>query len=60
VRYIPLLKNPPRAEWLAKAAAATAELEAEADPVMRKELIEKKAHVWGELKDWLLAPSHQK
>ena len=60
MRHIPLLKNPPSAEWLAKAAAATAEVEAEADPIKRKELIEKKAHVWGELKCKLLKLSHQK
>jgi hypothetical protein len=60
VRYILLLKNPPPAEWLAQAAAATAEVEAEADPVKRKELIEKNAYVWKDLKDWLLGLSHQK
>ena len=47
-------------EWLAKACAATAEIEAEADPIKRKELIEKRAHIWGELKDWLLDLSQQK
>jgi len=35
-------------------------VEAGADPIKRQEFIEKKAHRWGELKDWLLALSHQK
>jgi hypothetical protein len=47
-------------EWLAKACAATAEVEAETDPMKRKELIEKRAHIWGELKGWLLDLSQQK
>ena len=49
MRHIPLLKNPPPAEWLAKACAATAEVETETDPIKRKEPIKTKADVWGEL-----------
>ncbi len=63
MRYIPLLENMPPQEWLDKAAAATEEIEVEAkrgDRKARNELIDKKAAIWGELKDWLLCLSNQK
>jgi hypothetical protein len=60
VRYIPLLESQPPPVWLEKAAAATAELEAEVDPANRLKIIKKKEAVWGELKDWLLSLSDQK
>jgi hypothetical protein len=60
MRYIPLLDYMPPPEWLAKAAKALAEIEAETDPEARKKLIEKRDKVWGDLKDWLLELSNQK
>lgn len=60
MRFIPLLENKPPEAWLDKAIAATAELEAEADPGRRQEIIKKKKAIWGELKDWLLSLSNEK
>lgn len=60
MRYIPLLDQEPPPEWLAKAHAATAELEAEPDPVERQAIIKRRQAIWGELKDWLLLLSNEK
>ena len=60
MRHVPLLDNQPPQEWLTRAATATAEIEAEADPEARKTLINAKSKVWGDLKDWLLGLSKQK
>jgi len=60
MRYIPLLEKIPPQEWLEKAAAVTAELEAEVNRDLRLAIIKRKAAVYGELKDWLLTLSHEK
>jgi hypothetical protein len=61
MRHIPLLKHTPPQEWLDKAAAAAAEIDAaKGNRETRNELIEKKKAIWGELKDWLLDLSEYK
>ncbi len=61
MRDIPLLKHSPPQDWLNKAAAAAAEIEAaKGNRDERNALIEKKKVIWGELKNWLLDLSDQK
>ena len=60
MRYVPLFENRPSEKWMKMAAKATAELETEMDPDTRNKLIQKKAKVWGALKNWLLKLSDQK
>lgn len=58
--YLNLLNNPPDDDWIKKAQLLTNQLIAEKDDEKRKELIDKKASIWGELKDHLLNLSHNK
>jgi hypothetical protein len=60
MRHIPLLKHQPPGDLLKKAEKATAQIEAETDPEVRKKLIEKRAKIWSCFKDWLLELSDQK
>lgn len=58
--YINLKDNPPNKEWLDKADAITRELLAEPNSEKRKEIIDRNAKLWGEIKGHLLSLSHQK
>jgi uncharacterized protein (TIGR02646 family) len=60
MRYIPLEQHLPDATWLAKAAAALAELEAAPDIAARNALIDAKSKIWSDLKSWLEALSYGK
>lgn len=60
MRYIPLLELEPPPDWLNKASAATAELEAESDPTERQAIIKRKKGIWRDLKDSLLELSNEK
>ena len=58
--YINLENNPPDPEWIKKADAITDKLILEKDPIKRNKIIDKNAKLWGELKDFLSALSHEK
>jgi hypothetical protein len=52
-------EEPPQ-EWLDRAAALTAQLEAAATPEERADIIDANQACWQDLKDWLLRLHHQK
>lgn len=58
--YINLESNPPDLQWIKKADTVTAKLIAEGDAIKRNELIKTYSKLWGELKDFLSALSHEK
>lgn len=60
MRYIPLRDHAPDAQWQVKAAAVLAQVQAAPDATARKKIIDDNSAVWGDLKSWLLALSHQK
>ena len=60
MRHVPTAGESPPPEWLARAAQATAALEAEHDPKARMQLIKRREGLWRELKDWLLSLSLEK
>jgi hypothetical protein len=60
MRYVPLHEHLPDADWLEKAHTALEDLQAAPDVESRNLLIDRNAHVWGELKSWLLSLSHNK
>jgi hypothetical protein len=60
MRYIQLRERSPGPEWVAKADALLAQLRAASDRDARNAIIDANSAVWGELKEWLLALSHEK
>jgi hypothetical protein len=60
MRRIVLKTPPPDLEWINKADQLLENLKAAPNADERKKIIDNNSKVWGELKDWLLALSHQK
>jgi hypothetical protein len=60
MRHIPLRAQVPDPCWIRKADAVLAQLKAAPDQEARNKIIDDNSRVWGELKQWLLALSHQK
>jgi len=60
VRYIPLREQAPDPSWVAKAAHLISQLQVAPDANARNAIIDANSAVWGELKGWLRALSHEK
>lgn len=60
MRHIKIAGEKPDDLWLAKAAALLDELRAAPDRATRNDIIDRKAALWGDLKEWLLTLSHEK
>lgn len=60
MRHIPLRDQAPDPEWLNRANALLASLEAAHDAQARNRIIDENRELYGELKDWLLKLSHGK
>lgn len=60
MRYISLRDQNPDPEWITKASALISDLRIAADSEARNQIIDKNSVLWGDLKAWLLALSHEK
>src|SRR5689334_14548604 len=60
MRHISIAGKKPDDAWLAKAEALLTELQQAPDRAARNLIIDQRAALWGELKEWLLTLSHQK
>ena len=60
MRHIPLHDQAPAPEWVLEANDLLAQLRAAPDAAARNAIIDANSGVWGALKQWLLALSHQK